>query len=128
MSFKNVRAVAFARNLQAVSGLYLAVFLLTHVFGGYLFSRPAGVAGVAPVAASLVPPYLLGNGRAVAQLPYYLLGVAAFLVHVGVYARLAALVYLAESSVRRLSYAAAFAGAMVVVTVGLSLVGVHLVP
>ena len=125
MSFKNVRAGAFARNLQAVSGLYLAVFLLSHVFGGFLFSRPAGVA---PVAASLVPPYLLANGRAVAQLPYYLLGVAAFLVHVGVYARLAALVYFAESSVRRLSYAAAFAGAMVVVTVGLSLCGIHLLP
>lgn len=57
------------------------------------------------------------------QLPYYRLGVAAFLVHVGVYARLAALGWFAESSVRRRSYAAAVVGAMVVGTVGLALCG-----
>ena len=125
MSLTKVRAGAFARNLQAVSGWYLAVFLLSHVFAGFLLSRPAGIA---PVAASLTPPFVLANARAVAQLPYYLLGVAVFLVHVGVYARLAALAYLAESSVRRLSYAAAFAGAMVVVTVGLSLCGIRVLP
>jgi succinate dehydrogenase/fumarate reductase cytochrome b subunit len=125
MSLRKVRGGAFATNLQTVSGWYLAVFLLSHVFAGFLLSRPAGVA---PVAASLTPPYVLANARAVAQLPYYLLGVAAFLVHVGVFARLTALAYLAESSVRRLSYAAAFAGATVVVAVGLSLCGIHVLP
>ena len=92
------------------------------MFGGFLFSRPPGVA---PVATSLDPPYLLANVTAAAQLPYYLLGVAAFLLHLGVYARLAALAWLGESSVRRLSYATAFVGATVVVTVGLSLCGIH---
>jgi hypothetical protein len=53
--------------------------------------------------------------------------VSAFLLHIGLYARLAALGWLAESSVRRLSYATAVAGAMVVVTVGLSLCGIHLI-
>jgi succinate dehydrogenase/fumarate reductase cytochrome b subunit len=125
MSLEKVRAGAFARNLQAVSGWYLAVFLLSHVFAGFLLSRPAGVPFT---AASLTPPYVLATASVIAQLPYYLLGVAAFLVHIGVYARLAALAYLAESSVRRLSYAAAFAGAMVVVTVGLSLCGIHVLP
>ena len=123
MLLKNVRAGGFARNLQAVSGWYLAVFLFSHVFAAFFFARPASVP---PVAASLVPPYLLTSARASAQLPYYLLGVAAFLVHVGVYARLAALAYFAESSVRRISYAATFAGATVVVTVGLSLCGIHI--
>jgi hypothetical protein len=123
MGLKRVGTGALARNLQAVSGWYLAVFLLSHVFGGFLLPRPAGIP---PVAASLVPPYLLANGTSVAQLPYYILGVAAFLLHVGIYARLAALAWLAESSVRRLSYAAAVAGAMLVATVGLSLCGIHL--
>jgi hypothetical protein len=123
MALKNVGASAFARNLQAVSGWYLAVFLFAHVFAAFFLARPAGVP---PVATSLVPPYLLTSVRATAQLPYYLLGVTAFLVHVGVYARLAALAYLAESSGRRLSYVATLAGAMVVATVGLSLCGVHI--
>src|SRR5262245_38914067 len=123
MGLKKLRAGALATRLQTVSGWYLAVFLLSHVFAGFLLSRPAGAS---PVAASLTPPYLLSNVSTVAQLPYYLLGVAAFLLHVGVYARLAALAWLTESSVRRLSYAAALGGAMVVATVGFSLCGVHL--
>jgi succinate dehydrogenase/fumarate reductase cytochrome b subunit len=122
MGMKRVRAGALTRNLQAVSGWYLAVFLLAHVLSGFLFTPP----GIVPGAASANPFNLLASARAAAQLPYYLLGVAAFLFHVGVYARLAALAYLAEASVRRLSYAAAFVGTMVVVTVGLALCGVRL--
>ena len=123
MGLKRVGTGTLARNLQVVSGWYLAVFLLAHVFAGFFRTRPTEVL---PVAASLVPPYLLADGRAVAQLPYYLLGVATFLLHVGLYTRLAALTWLAESSVRRLSYAGAFAGVMVVATVGLSLCGIHI--
>jgi hypothetical protein len=123
MALKHVRAGACARNLQAVSGWYLAVFLLAHVFAGFVMSRPASVS---PAATSLTPPYLLASVTVVAQLPYYLLGVAAFLVHVGLYARVAALACLAQASVRRLSYAGACVGAMVVATVGLSLCGIHL--
>jgi len=54
MGLKGVRDGALARNVQAVSGWYLAAFLLAHVFDGYLRSRPAGIT---PVAGSLVPPY-----------------------------------------------------------------------
>jgi len=122
MGMKNVRAGAAARNLQAVSGWYLAAFLLIHVFSGLLFSPQA-----ATTAATAVNQLnLLATSRAAASLPFLLLGVAAFLFHVGVYARLAALAYLAEASVRRLSYAGAFVGATVVVTVGLALCGIHL--
>jgi hypothetical protein len=53
--------------------------------------------------------------------------VASFLFHVGVYARLSALTYLADASVRRLSYAAMFVGTTVVMTVGLALCGIHLI-
>jgi succinate dehydrogenase/fumarate reductase cytochrome b subunit len=125
MGLRRVRAGAVARNLQAVTGWYLAAFLLTHVFSGFLFSPPTQVAAaVAPAANQF---NLLANLRATAQLPYLLLGVAAFLFHVGIYARLAALTYLAEASVRRLSYAAMFVGTTVVVTVGLALCGIHLI-
>jgi len=123
MGLKRVTTGVFARNLQAVSGWYLAVFLFAHVFSPYL----ARAAAAAPVAQALTPPHLLANASAVASLPYYLLGVSAFLLHIGLYARLAARGWLAESSVRRLSHATAVVGAMVVVTVGLSLCGIHLI-
>jgi hypothetical protein len=112
-----------ARQLQAVSGWYLAVFLFAHVFSPYLQTRQLPAA---QVAEALTPPQLLGSTTSVASLPFYLLGVSAFLLHVGLYARLAALGWFAESSVRRWSYAAAVVGAMVVVTVGLSLCGIHI--
>jgi succinate dehydrogenase/fumarate reductase cytochrome b subunit len=123
MGMKRVRGGAVARNLQAVSGWYLAVFMLSHVFSGFFLSPPPGVPRV---AASLAPMNLLANPRTAAQLPFYLLGVAAFLFHVGAYARLAALVYFAEISVRRFSYAAVTVATTIVVTIGLSLCGVHL--
>jgi succinate dehydrogenase/fumarate reductase cytochrome b subunit len=122
MGLKPVRTGSFARTLEAVSGWYLAVFLLVHVFAPLPIRRPAGMPAV---AAALTPPDLLASAAATAQLPYYLLGVAAFLFHVGIYVRLAALAWLTESSVRRLSYAGAFVGVMVMVTVGLSLCGIH---
>src|SRR5262245_18673978 len=124
MGMKRVQAGAVARNLQAVSGWYLAVFLLSHVFSGFLFSPPPNVIRVATTPG---PLNLLASASATAQLPYYLLGVAAFLFHVGVYARLAALAYLAEASVRRLSYAAVLLATTIVVTIGLSLCGVQLI-
>jgi succinate dehydrogenase/fumarate reductase cytochrome b subunit len=124
MGMKKVQAGALVRNLQAVSGWYLAVFLLSHVFSGFIFSRPPGPIRV---AATSDPLNLLASAAATAQLPYYLLGVAAFLFHAGVYARLAALGYLAEASVRRLSYAAVLLATTIVVTIGLSLCGVHLI-
>jgi succinate dehydrogenase/fumarate reductase cytochrome b subunit len=125
MGLRRVRPGAVARNLQAVTGWYLAAFLLTHVFSGYLFTPPTQMtAAVAPAASQF---NLLATERGAAQLPFLLLGVAAFLFHVGIYARLAALAYLAEASVRRLSYAAMFVGTTVVVTVGLALCGIHLI-
>jgi succinate dehydrogenase/fumarate reductase cytochrome b subunit len=120
MGLKKVRAGAVARNLQAVSGWCLAAFLLAHVFSGLIFSPP-------PAATSFNQFDLLATARSTAQLPFLLLGVAAFLFHVGVYARLAALAYLAEASVRRLSYAGVFVATTVVVTVGLSLCGIRLI-
>src|SRR5215831_53962 len=111
MGMKRVQAGAVVRNLQAVSGWYLAVFLLSHVFSGFLFRPPSGAIRVA--ATTSAPLNLLASATATAQLPYYLLGVTA-------------LAYLAESSVRRLSYAAGLVAITSVVTIGRSLCGVHL--
>jgi succinate dehydrogenase/fumarate reductase cytochrome b subunit len=122
MGLKNVRAGAVARNLQAVSGWYLAAFLLIHVFSGLLVSQPAPATTTATAVNQL---NLLANARVAASLPFLLLGVTAFLFHVGVYARLAAMAYLADAWVRRLSYAGALVGTTVVVTVGLALFGIH---
>jgi succinate dehydrogenase/fumarate reductase cytochrome b subunit len=123
MGLKRLPSGAVARHLQAVSGWYLAVFLFAHVCSPYLQARQLPAA---PVAQVLTPPQLLATATSVASLPFYLLGVSAFLLHVGLYARLAALGWFAESSVRRWSYAAAVVGAMVVGTVGLSLCGIHI--
>jgi succinate dehydrogenase/fumarate reductase cytochrome b subunit len=123
LGMKHVRGGAFARNLQAVSGWCLAAFLLTHVFGPLL----ASAAHSAAIAAAPVNQFdLLATPRSTAQLPFLLAGTAAFLFHLGVYARLAALVYLTETSVRRLSYVGAFASSAVVVAIGLALCGIHL--
>jgi succinate dehydrogenase/fumarate reductase cytochrome b subunit len=125
MFMKKVRAGSLTANLQAVTGWYLALFLLTHVFGGLLLRLigPVMTTGVAPVSEF----DLLATPRSTAQLPFLVLGVATFLFHVGVYARLMAMAFLAEAWVRRFSYAAMFAGTTVVVTVGLALCGVHLI-
>lgn len=122
-SMKNIGAGSFRKNLQTTTGWYLAAFFLVHVFPG-LFVSASGPTAVTVVAATSFN--LLANPRGIAQLPFLLLGVATFLFHVGLYARVVALAYLAEASVRRLSYAGALAAVLVIVSVGLSLCGVHL--
>ena len=57
MGLKKLTTGAFARNVQVVSGWYLAVFLCAHVFMPYLLAPPASVA---PVAPSLTPPHRTG--------------------------------------------------------------------
>jgi succinate dehydrogenase/fumarate reductase cytochrome b subunit len=125
MGMKKVRAGALPENLQVVSGWYLALFLLTHVFAGLLLHGRQPPAPAAAIAATQFN--LLASARGTAQLPFLLLGVAAFLFHVGAYARLAALAFLAEASVRRLSYAAMLFGMTIVLTIGLALCGIHLI-
>ena len=124
IGMKKVRAGATTANLQAVTGWYLAAFLLTHVFSGLVLTQHRVPTAVAAAVSQFD---LLASARSTAQLPFLLLGVAAFLFHVGAYARLTALAYLAEASVRRLSYAAMVVGTTVVLTVGLALCGIHII-
>ncbi|HVZ21687.1 MAG TPA: hypothetical protein VG871_11520 [Vicinamibacterales bacterium] len=122
-SAKHVRAGAFAAAVQVATGWYLAAFLLMHVFLPLILGGAQQTVAATPGATGFD---LLAAPRAVAQLPFLLLGVGAFLFHLGVYARLAALTCMAEASVRRWSYAGAVVGAVVIVSVGLSLCGIHL--
>jgi succinate dehydrogenase/fumarate reductase cytochrome b subunit len=125
MGMKKVRPGAWTDNFQAISGWYLAMFLITHALAPRVLNH-----GVAPAPASVIAATqfnLLATTRGAASLPFLLLGVVAFLYHIGTYARLAALAYLAEVQVRRLSYAAVFVGTSVVVTLGLALCGVHVI-
>lgn len=125
MGMKKVRPGAWKDNFQTISGWYLAMFLITHALAPKVLNSGVAPAPEAVVAATQLN--LLATARGAATLPFLLLGVAAFLYHVGTYARLAALAYLAEAQVRRLSYGGAIVAASVVVTVGLALCGVHVV-
>ncbi len=120
-----IRGSTISETLQAVSGFYLAAFFLGHVATVVLaryhqtetdFVWAAGTRGL------LVSPELTS------LLPYYLLGIIALFVHAGVYARVKALGFLPELSVQRLSYAAIAFGGVMVVTIGLALCGIRLVP
>jgi succinate dehydrogenase/fumarate reductase cytochrome b subunit len=125
MGMKKVRPGAWKDNFQTISGWYLAMFLITHALAPLVLNPGVTPAPAAVVAATQFN--LLATARGAATLPFLLLGVVAFLYHVGTYARLAALAYLAEAQVRRLSYAGVVVGASVVVTVGLALCGVHII-
>ena len=111
-------------GLQALSGLYLAVFILAHV-SAVLLARPGENTNFVWAAGQAG---LLANPRAAASLPYYLLGVAAVFVHIAYPLHLRALAYLSDLSVRRLSYAAMGCGGLVVLALALALCGIHLIP
>jgi hypothetical protein len=115
---------ASARNLQTVSGWYLAAFMLD----ARLFVTALSSTGCGKSVVTWASPFsLLTTSGATAQLPFSLLGVGAFLFHVGVYTRLAALAYLAKAQIRRLSYAGALVGTTILATIALALCGAHLV-
>jgi len=120
-----VQGSTIAENLQAVSGLYLAVFFLGHV-GTVVLARyrqtETDFVWAAGRSGLLVSPELTS------LLPYYLLGIIAVFVHAGVYGRVKALGFMPELLVRRLSYAAIAFGGAAVVTIGLALCGIRFVP
>jgi hypothetical protein len=120
----HLRRPTASNAVQALSGLYLAVFFMAHVSAALMargqtdtnFVWAAGRNG------------LLASRGLTLLLPYYLLGVVALFAHVGMFARRRVSARLPEVSLRRLSYAGmAFSGA-VVLTIGLALCGIGLVP
>jgi len=112
-------------NLQAASGLYLAVFFLAHVSAVALARQYQTETNFVWAAG---PMGLLARPGLTALLPYYLLAIVALFVHVGYYARVTAMAFLPELPVRRLSYAAITVCGTLVLTIGLALCGIHLAP
>jgi hypothetical protein len=120
----HLRRPSASNNVQALSGLYLAMFFLAHVSAA-LLARPqtdtnfVWAAGRGGLLASRGLTYLL---------PYYLLGVAALLAHVGQFLRRRVFASLQEIALQRLSYAGMAFSGIVMLTIGLALCGIRLVP
>jgi len=120
----HLRRRSLTLNVQALSGMYLAVFFVAHVSAALMargqtntnFIWAAGRQG------------LLASPGLTLLLPYYLLAVVALFAHVGAYVRPRVRQFIPELSPTRFGYATAACCAIVVFTLGLALCGVHLVP
>lgn len=120
----HLRRPSASNNVQALSGLYLAVFFLAHLSAA-LMARPQTDTNFVWAAGR---GGLLASRGLTLLLPYYLLGVAALFAHVGQYLRRRVLVSLPAISVQRLSYAGMAFSGVVMLTLGLALCGIGLVP
>jgi hypothetical protein len=112
------------RNLQLISGAYLAVFLVTHLITVFT-TRRAGI-DTDFVWASHAPAGLLAGLSSVPLLPRYSLAVLAVFVHLACQARWNLSRVISESAARRASYSVMALGAATTVVVSLAACGVHL--
>jgi hypothetical protein len=113
------------RNLQLVSGVYLAVFLLTHLLTVFA-TRRAGI-DTDFVWASHAPAGLLSGLSSVPLLPRYSLAVLAVFVHLACQARWNLSRVISESAARKSSYSIMAFGAATTVVISLAACGVHLI-
>jgi hypothetical protein len=119
-----LRRATGLRNLQLVSGMYLAVFLVTHLFTVFT-TRHRGI-DTTFVWASSAPAGLLGKMASVPLLPRYSLAVLAVFVHLGCQARWNLTRVMSESAARKASYAVMAIGGMAAAVIALAACGVHL--
>lgn len=118
------RRRSLATNVQALSGLYMAVFFMAHVSAALLargntdtnFVWAAGRRG------------LLASPGLTFLLPYYLLGVVAFFAHAGTYLRQRLVFRIPDVPLQRLSYAAVGFASTVVLAIALALCGIAMAP
>ena len=112
------------RNLQLVSGLYLAVFLVTHLITVFT-TRRSGI-DTDFVWASHAPGGLLASLSSVSLLPRYSLAVLAVFVHLACQARWNLSRLISESAARAVSYSVIALGLATTAVVALAACGVHL--
>jgi hypothetical protein len=112
------------RNLQLVSGLYLAVFLVTHLITVFT-TRRSGI-DTDFVWASHAPGGLLSSLSSVSLLPRYSLAVLAVFVHLACQARWNLSRLISQSAARSVSYSVMGLGLATTVVVALAASGVHL--
>ena len=112
------------RNLQLISGIYLAVFLVTHLIT--VFTTRSNGIDTDFVWASHAPGGLLSSLSSVSLLPRYSLAVLAVFVHLSCQARWNLNRLISESAARTVSYSVMALGAATTVVVALAACGVHL--
>jgi hypothetical protein len=113
------------RNLQILSGLYLAVFLVTHLYSVYT-TRQRGI-DTDFVWASSAPVGLLGKASAVPLLPRYTLAVLVIFVHLACQARWNLPRIMSDSAARKVSYCVMALGGITAAVIGVAVCGVHLI-
>ena len=119
-----LRRATRLRNLQLVSGVYLAVFLVTHLITVFT-TRQSGI-DTDFVWASHAPAGLLTGLSYVPLLPRYSLAVLAIFVHLACQARWNLSRVISESAARKASYSVMALGGAVTVVITLAACGVHL--
>jgi hypothetical protein len=111
------------RNLQLVSGVYLAVFLVTHLITVFT-TRQSGI-DTDFVWASHAPAGLLAGLSSVPLLPRYSLAVLAIFVHLACQVRWNLSRVASESAARKASYSVMALGGAATVVISLAACGVH---
>jgi len=118
-----LRRASPLRNLQLVSGVYLAVFLVTHLITVFT-TRQSGI-DTDFGWASHAPAGLLAGLSYVPLLPRYSLAVLAVFVHLACQARWNLTRVISESAARKASYCVMALGGVVTVVISLAACGVH---
>lgn len=119
-----LRRTTTFRNLQTVSGLYMASFFLSHLFAT-LSARWRGIDTTFAWATN-APSGLLVNAIPVALLPYYALAVVMLFVHLACQARRNLARVMSDTASRQISYSLIALGALVAFVIALAACAVHL--
>lgn len=119
-----LRRATLVRNLQLISGVYLAVFLVTHLITVFT-TRQRGI-DTDFVWASHAPTGLLAQLSSVPLVPRYSLAVLAVFVHLACQARWNLRRVMSESAARKASYGVMGLGGAATVVITLAACGVHL--
>lgn len=119
-----LRRASPLRNLQLVSGVYLAVFLVTHLITVFTVRR-TGI-DTDFVWASHAPAGLLSGLSSVPLVPRYSLAVLAVFVHLACQARWNLSRVVSESAARKASYGVMALGGAATVVITLAACGLHL--
>jgi hypothetical protein len=119
-----LRSASPLRNLQILSGLYLAVFLVTHLYSVYT-TRQHGI-DTDFVWASSAPVGLLGKVSAVPLLPRYTLAVLMVFIHLACQARWNLVRVTSAARAQQISYGLMALGGVASIVIGFAACGVHL--
>ncbi len=120
----SLRRASPLRNLQLISGVYLAVFLVSHLVTVFTIRHQGTDTDF--VWASHAPAGLLGGLSSASLLPRYSLAVLAVFVHLACQARWNLTRVMSESAARKASYSVMALGGAVTVVIMLAACGVHL--